>query len=206
MEEIETDFLLEFPEILETKFAAVFDSETGRVISVGPAYAFEDEKHVIEIDSTLAESIITGEIIIHDCFVDFYDNKIEIKQAVSLYKIDDVLHRVSNKQFVDFVDADVSIVYDKKSKQLLIELSERFCGTLVVEDKTNFRKQQMIWKGDTELAFYITAYNDPHIIHKVLTLTIADLIEQSYKTTAVLPEKFSVFTRRLFKRYIMEIV
>jgi hypothetical protein len=206
MEEIETEFLLEFPEIPETKFAAVFDPETGRVLSVGPDFAFEDKEHKIEIDSILAESIITGETIIHDCFVDFYDYKIEIKQAVSLYKIDDVLHRITNKEFVDFVDADVYVTYNKRSKNLSIELTERFCGTRQVTDKTNFRKQKMIWNGDTELTFYVTAYNDPHIIYETLTLTVSDLIEKKYKTKIVLPKKFSVFTRRLFKRYVMEVL
>ncbi len=206
MEEIETEFLLEFPKVPETKYAAVFDPDTGRVLSVGPDIAFENIENKIEIDAILAESIITGETIIHDCFVDFYDYKIEIKQAVSLYKIDDVLHRITDKQFANFIDADVYIVYNKNSKELLIELSERFCGTKSVSDRTNFRKQKMIWNGDTELVFYITAYNDPHKIYKTLILTVSDLIEKNYKTTVEVPAKFSVFTRRLFKRYVMETV
>jgi hypothetical protein len=206
MEEIETEFLLEFPEIPETKFVAIFDPETGRIISVGPDFAFENTEHKIEIDTALAESIISGETIIHDCFVDFYDYKVEIKQAVSLYKIDDVLHRITEKQFADFVDSDIYVMYNREYKELLIELTERFCGTKSVTDQTNFRKQKMIWNGDTELVFYVTAYNDPHIIYETVILTVSDLIEKNYKITVDLPAKFSIFTRRLFKRYVMETV
>lgn len=206
MEEIETEFLLEFPEIPETKFAAVFDPTTGRVLSVGPECAFVDQEHKIEIDTILAESIITGETIIHNCFVDFYDYKIEIKQAVSLYKIDDVLHRITKKEYADFVDAEVYVIYHTNRCELSIELTERFFGTKPVIDNTNLRKQKMVWNGDTELTFYLTAYNDPHKIYETLTLTVSDLIEKRYSKKLELPSKFSVFTRRLFKRYVMEIV
>jgi hypothetical protein len=206
MEEIETEFLLEFPEIPETKFVAVFDPDTGRIVSVGPDFAFENTENKIEIDAILAESIITGETVIHDCFVDFYDYKVEIKQAVSLYKIDDVLHRISDKQYVEFVDADVYVVYNKDKSEISIELTERFCGTRSITENTDFRKQKMIWNGDTELVFYVTAYNDPHIIYETVILTVSDLIEKNFKVPVKVPAKFSIFTRRLFKRYVMETV
>lgn len=61
MEEIVIDdfdvWLANF-KIAEVNYVAVFDPFSGKVISVGPDTAFKDEKHKVNIDTLIAESII----------------------------------------------------------------------------------------------------------------------------------------------------
>lgn len=201
MEEItEEEFDFEFPTIPEVKYSAVFDKDTGKIVSIGPSYGVAGE-NIIDIEKELAEDILTGTVNIHDCFLDFYENKVEVKQVLTLYKIDDVLHRIVEKQYSDAVHPDISVRYNKK--QITIELSDRFYGTL--KSSKNVKKQKVIWSGDTELIFYITDYNDPHVIHDIISITLDNITEKKYTKKIKLPEKFSIFTRRLFKKYVMEI-
>lgn len=208
MEEVDYDWLFEPVEIPETKYVAVFDLDTGKVTGVGPEIAYTDQENKIEIDADLAESIISNEISIYDCFIDFYDFKLEVKQIKSLYKIDDVLHRISIKEFSEEqeVDADIFVVYKKDEKLFKIELTERFYGSRPVLNKENLKQQRMEWRGNVGMTFYITSYNDPNILYKKIDITVSDLLKDSYKEKVELPENFSVFTRRLFKRYVLEIV
>jgi hypothetical protein len=204
MEEVNLD-LFEFPILPDPVFIAIFEQDTGKIIGVGPDIAFPEKQFFIEIEKELAEDILSGHIDIHDCFVDFFENTVEVKQVASLYKIDDVLHRIVEKRFTDLEDFEIYISYNKASSNLTIELTERFFGTrkLVSPD---VRKQKMIWSGETELIFYLTEYNDPHVLHKIVPIKISDITEKSHSLTVKLPDKFSIFTRRLFKRYVMEII
>jgi len=206
MEEVDYDWLFEPIKLPEPKYVVVFAPETGKVIGVGPEIAFVKEENKIEIDAQLAESIITNEISIHDCFIDFYDFKLEIKQVKSLYKIDDVLYRINLKEFSIDQDADVYVVYNKEDNLLKIELTERFHGSRPVIDRSNLKKQRMEWRGNVVMTFYITSYNDPNILYERIDIVISDLLKDSYKKKIKLPKNFSIFTRRLFKRYVLEIL
>jgi len=201
-EEIEFDF--EFPqiEIKPINYVAVFDKETGAVISVGPEDAFLNIDNKIPVEKEFIDGVIDCSINIHNCFVDFYDLKLEIKEVKTLNKIDDVLHRIPENKYVDYIDADIYASYD--GKKLLIELSERFGGTRSLFEKMS-KKQKMVWSGDTRMNFFITDYNDPHkLIHSVSVL-LDDLIGKPFEIELHLPRDFSIFTRRLFKKYIMEL-
>ena len=56
------------------------------------------------------------------------------------------------------------------------------------------------------MTFYITKYNDPHWILHTIDVTIEELVGKSKTFKQMdLPEKFSVFTRRLLKNYVLEI-
>lgn len=208
MEEVDYDWLFEPIEMPETKYVAVFDLETGKVLGVGPEVAYIEKENKIEIDAQLAEAIITNEISIYDCFIDFYDFKLEVKQVKTLYKIDDVLHRISLREFLEDqeVDADVFVIYKKDEKLFKIELTERFYGSRPVIDRANLKQQRMEWRGNVMMSFYITGYNDPNILYNKIDITVSDLLKDSYKKKIDLPENFSVFTRRLFKRYVLEII
>jgi len=183
------------------EYVAVFNFETGKVKSVGPAHAFENEKHKIPIDADLAESIIKSEIQINSCVVDINSNTLEISQTRSVYKIDDVLHRVPILKFSDCKNADVYISHHKKKNLLKIELSKEIGGTK--DPIEPYKKRNIIWSGDTNMIFYITDYNDPNVPYQVIYCTINELIG-NYKTFPFAYENFSVYTRRLFKNYIIE--
>jgi hypothetical protein len=203
MEE-ELDF--DFPqiELAPINYVAVFDKETGAVISIGPEDSFKDVENKISVDKEFFIDVVECRVNIHNCFIDFYDLKLEVKEIKNLYKIDDVLHRIPESKFVDFIDADIYATYNSSAGQLIIELTERFHGTRSLVE-TDVKKQKTIWSGDTQLNFFITEYNDPHKLIKAVSINLDNLINDPYVLDLHLPEKFSIFTRRLFKKYIMEI-
>lgn len=204
MEEIEYDFDFPVVEPKEIKYVAVFDKETGAVISVGPEESFINIDNKIYVDRDFVDNVVDCKINIHNCFVDFYDLKLEIKEVKSLFKIDDVLHRIPESKFVEFDDADIYVTYDGSNSKLTFELTERFHGTRPLNNPS-IKKQKMVWSGDTSMDFYITQYNDPHQLLYIVSMTLEDLISRSFSLDLKLPKKFSIFTRRLFKNYIMDI-
>lgn len=203
-----THVIFDLPAVLipEIKYVAKFDNETGKVISVGPRTkdCFLDNE--IEIDRELFDDIFSGKINLHFCFIDFYDNKLQIKYNQVLRKIDDVLHRVVEKQFADIENSDIYLTYNDSLKQLCIELTERFYGSRSEENKENLKKQKIFWSGDTKMDFYITEYNDPHFVFETISIRLCDLDSKQFNIDLDIDKKFSVFTRRLFKNYILEIV
>jgi hypothetical protein len=114
-----------------------------------------------------------------------------------------MLHRIPEARFVDFQDSDIYVTYNESTHNLRFELTERFYGTRPAEK--NSKKQKMVWSGDTNMDFFVTEYNDPHKLIRAVQITLNELTEKSYELNLQLPNKFSIFTRRLFKKYIMEV-
>lgn len=204
MEEVE--FRLDFNDVIlkELKYVVKYDKETGKAVSFGPRYVDENFDDEIEVDDDMADDIKEGKINLHNCYVDFYDNKLEIKENKFLYKIDDVLHRIIEKEFSKLLDPDIFVTYYKKSKKIRVELTDRFYGT----KKSNAQKKQQQrvgWNDDVMMDFYITEYNDPHKVIESFSVKISDLVGDKFEKTLTLPDRFSVFTRRLLKKYVLEI-
>ncbi len=54
-------------------------------------------------------------------------------------------------------------------------------------------------------SFFITEYNDPNILYQSVVVTLADIIAKSHTVDVTnLPVKFSIYTRRVFKNYVIE--
>lgn len=183
-------------------YSAVYDPQTGRVLSVGPAHAFESEKYKIEIDKETAESIINAEIKIHHCLVDISSNTLEIAEIKSVYKIDDVLHRVISKEYFIGDAVDLYLTYNSKNKTLKVQLSDELGGTK--KSKNSLKKRGIVWDGETEMKFLITEYNDPNLIFEMFSVKINELIGKTKTINNIDYPKFSVYTRRLFKNYVIE--
>lgn len=184
------------------EYVAVFDPHTGAVTSVGPSHAFENEKYKIPVNQELAESIINAEIKISSCVVDINSNSIEIAEIKNVYKIDDVLHRIISTKYSDIKKPDLHLTHDSKKKTLRIELSEEFGGTH--KPNIGFRKRKIVWDGDTEMNFFITDYNDPNLLFKIISVKINELVGKSKIVRDFDYDKFSVYTKRLFKNYTIE--
>jgi hypothetical protein len=187
------------PEAIE--YVAVFDPDTGSVKSVGPSHAFETEQYKISIDSEIAQSIINAEIRIHNCVVDIHTSTMEIAEIKTINKIDDLLHRIISVEYSKLVKPEVYLEYNLENKTLTIELSNEFGGT---KEVSSSKPRKCIWAGDTEMTFYITDYNDPNLIFDKVCVTINDLIGQSKICKNLDYQNFSVYTRRLFKNYVIE--
>lgn len=184
------------------KFVAVFDPQTGRVISVGPECAFANEKYQVPLDTETAESIITAEIQIEKCRIDITSGSLEIAEIKTLAKLDDVLHRIISKEYAPSGPADVYLTYTKRTKTLKIQLTSLFGGTKKSRNLQSNRN--LIWDGNIEMNFFITDYNDPNVIFDTCSVTIADLIGKTVAVKNISQDRFSVYTRRLFQNYVIE--
>ncbi len=200
--------MIDFDEWIKTytppvvEYVAVFDPITGAVKSVGPSHAFENEKHKIVLDAEIAESILTAEIQIHKCLVDINSNTLEIAEIKNLNKIDDVLHRIISTEYSSIEKPDIYLTYNSKEKTLTIELSEEFGGTRQLG--IDIKKRNVVWDGDTEMSFLITEYNDPNLLFEMFSVKINELIGDFKVIEHVDYDKFSVYTRRLFRNYVIE--
>lgn len=183
------------------EFVAVFDPATMAVTSVGPSHAFTDQKHKITIDQELAESIINSEIKISNCVVDINSNTVEVAEIQNMYKIDDILHRIISSKYSDIEKPDIYLTHSKKNKTLKIELGKEFGGTK--HPKIPYRQRNIIWDGDTVMDFYITEYNDPNLTLETVSVKINELVGKSKIIENISYENFSVYTRRLFKNYVI---
>jgi len=186
------------PEPLQ--YVAVFDPTTGKINAVGPNTAFANEEHKIAIDQDIAEMIIEGRINAETCSVDVTGDELILSETRAVYKIDDVLHRVVEIHHADFNSPNIYITYE--NKQLTVELSEEYGGTYAVE---NAKKKRVNWAGSTDMNFLITDYNDPNVLYKTFSVKISELEGDKFVLDIELPEKFSIYTRRLFKNYVIEI-
>jgi hypothetical protein len=192
--------------LTDLTYSATFNPKTGAVISVGPSYIFSNEENKVSLDKETAEQIIEGKIKVTSCFVDITDGKLEIAEIQSVYKIDDVLHRIIEKKWADIDRPEIFLSYNKIKKTLTVELTEEFYGTKKVPKKYHpISKRKVIWSGETAMSFLITDYNDPNILYKMISLTVSELVgKKKIFKDIELPDRFSVYTRRIFKNYILD--
>ena len=175
------------------QYYAIFDRSTSMVVGIYPDHAAVDLDNKLPVDNDFAEDIFSGKIPLTSCFVDEVEGKLEIIQTKSLKTIDDILHRIIDKQYSNFISPDVTIKYISSEKNIEFELSDRL------------KEKNIKWSGDTELKFIICSYNDPHKIYQVIKFTLEDLFKTNAKVLYIGDdENFSVFTSRIFKKYIFE--
>lgn len=179
----------------EPDYYAIYDNTNGVITGIYPEGSARNIENKIKISRDMAESIIDGKIAMHNCFVDLSSNDLDIIQLTSLKKIDDILHRIIDKKYSNIDSPDLVVRYDTKKSKLEFILSE------------DIRIRKVKWDGDTELRFIISHYNDPHKIIDVKSFTLEKLYLNDLEFKIKIPvENFSVFTRRIFKKYILEIL
>lgn len=197
------ELILNFPPL---KYKAEYKIDTGEVLAVGPDHYFGDKENVVDLDQETAEMIMEGKIKIHSCFVDLVNNELDITESKSIFKIDNVLHRIPEKKWSTVEKPDVYVSYNSKKKIIKFELSEEFRGTKKLPKKFHPIKQRRInWSGETEMSFMVTDYNDPNLLFEMISFKISDMVEKSVIVEINVPDKFSVYTRRIFKNYVFEI-
>lgn len=205
MEEIEKFFdEIKFEPV---SYVAVFDTDSGEISAIGPSLIFKDVKNVISIDNNIAEMIIEGKINIVNCAVDIRNMTFELLEKKTVVKIDDVLHRVIDSNWTTIDNPDIYIVFDSAESSLSFELTEEFGGTYILPEKYQpVVRRKIIWDGDTKLNFYITEYNDPNVLYSTYDILLKDLIDSKITISDVkVPVKFSIYTRRVLKNYVLEI-
>jgi hypothetical protein len=175
---------------IEIEYWAVYDPETGKVKGIYPNQSADSFEHKIKVDQETGEAIGSGKISLANCYIDFESDTLEIIEIKSLIKIDDVLHRIIDSRWADSKDPDLTI--SVKDNNLIFSLSDKVKS-----------KKRIHYNGDTIMDFYITEYNDPNILFEKFSIQLNQLIDEEKSFQIKLPQKFSVYTRRIFKKYIL---
>lgn len=204
MEQVDFDEWLKNFKPAKPKYFAIYDNDNGSVTSICPESGLVDKTNTIEIDDETAQLITEGKLSLGNCFVDFDSGEFQIAEIKVLTKIDDILHRIIEKKWASAdLEEDFCITYNKEKKILRFELSSKYNGTKVSSSQS---KRKIRWDGSTIMTFLITDYNDPNYVHQIIKIKIDDLIND-YKefTISDTPERFSVYTKRLFPNYVMDV-
>ena len=180
---------LEVPE--ETYFFE-FDLD-GNVIALHPGPEVDHIKNKIQVNLDIALAIYEqGETLRH-YKVDVTSSrviKVNLASITGLTKIDDVLHRVVDKKWSKISKPDVSIEYNKADALLTF--------------KINPLLKTIEWQGDQDMIFLITEYNDPNVLQEMISFNVNELVKYPQRINIDLPNKFSIYTRRLFDNYTFE--
>jgi len=177
------------------KYYIRFDRESGRVTEVFPRHNHIEEKDCLEIDSDLAVDLLTGIKTLTSVSVDISQTPFNIVEHLNqdfvLSKIDNVLHRVIEKKWSKISRPDVRIIYNRKEEELIFKINPSI--------------KETHWPGEKEMIFLITGYNDPNNLKEMIKFSIDELSAYPQKFKLKLRSKFSIFTRRLFSNYTLEI-
>jgi len=175
------------------EYYATFKDD-GALIGVYPSHAVADISNKIKIDDEVATLITTGAENLFSYKVDIPTKKL-VKlnkfSTHSLIKIDDILHRVIDKKWSNVQDPDIIILHNAKNNTLTFSMSDKYSNDIV-------------WDGATEMIFLVTDYNDPNVLIHMLSIRAGDITENTKSFALDLPTRFSVYTRRIFDKYIFE--
>ena len=180
----------------EVEYYAVYNDDG----SIQFIYPCSDPSQVplpnIQIEKEIGIDINEGRSNIFNYRIDLKNKKIQkiddISKVFGLSKIDDVLHRVIDKKWSNIIRPDVSIVYSKKESLLTFSINPLL--------------KEADWSGEQEMIFLVTEYNDPNSLKEMIRFTVNELIKYPQKIKMDLPEKFSIYTRRLFDNYTIELI
>ena len=180
--------------VQEVVYYAVFDSTTGQIIGIYPNHSCPETDYKIHIDDEVALSVMEGKTNLNSYAVDISSGGLEIIETKSLTKMDDVLHRIIDQRWSENIDNDVLLSVDMSNKKLIITLSEKF-----------YQSKKIRWNGSTEMLFLITDYNDPNGLYDTVSVTVDQLFKsKSLDFPVDFPKEFSVYTKRIFKNYIIK--
>jgi len=169
--------------------------EDGSLLGVYPSHAIGDVQNKIKIDEDIAIAISNGVENLFSYKVDIPTRtllKINRFSMHNLIKIDDVLHRIIDKKWSNINDPDIIVNYSRDDNLLNFSMSSQY-------------SKNIIWDGDTAMIFLITEYNDPNALIEMISIRVGDITENTKSFQLTLPNKFSVYTRRIFDKYVFEI-
>jgi len=169
--------------------------EDGSLLGVYPSHAIGDVQNKIKIDEDIAIAISNGVENLFSYKVDIPTRtllKINRFSMHNLIKIDDVLHRIIDKKWSNINDPDIIVNYSRDDNLLNFSMSSQY-------------SKNIIWDGDTVMIFLITEYNDPNALIEMISIRVGDITENTKSFQLTLPNKFSVYTRRIFDKYVFEI-
>jgi hypothetical protein len=178
----------------EIKYFAAYNPVDGTVSAIGSEIALAGESNKTLVDTELALKVLEGSLPIHRCYVDLNTKTVNIAEIKSIVKVNDVLHRIIESEYSLVSEHDIVVTYERSSKQVTIRSGK--------DDNISSH-----WSADTPMSYYLTDYNDPNVVHKIVDITISDILSgPTIVNNIELPDRFSVYTKRLFRNYVLEIV
>lgn len=186
------DEWIQLPVNQTVEYYATFKDD-GSLIGVYPSHTVETVINKIKIDDEIATAISNGTENLFSYKVDVPTQKLLKINKFSMHnliKIDDVLHRIIDKKWSNIDDPDITIAYN---------------GSGILTFSMNLRyANNVIWDGDTVMIFLITEYNDPNALIEMISIRAGDITENAKSFNVLLPKKFSIYTRRIFDKYVFE--
>lgn len=177
----------------EPEYYAIYDIDTGAVTGIYPEHSSREIENRIKIERELAESIFEGKVMMTNCFIDLTSDTLEVIQTHTLRKIDDILHRIINKEFSSITDPDIMITHTVEQGMIKFQISE------------NIMNKKIKWSGDTEMRFLVCSYNDPHKILEIIKFRLDEMTDAIIEYKLITSDiNFSLFTTRIFKKYLLE--
>lgn len=190
--------LMDFDEWVElqrstvVEYYVVYDNE-GMIKTIGPEHSLLDFNNKVKIDDDIAVAILEGRDNVFAYRVDIPTKKVvKLNKFAThtLTKIDDVLHRIVDRKWSLTTEEDIRIVYNSETSALTFSMNEKY--------------KKLILEGDTDMNFLVTEYNDPNILLQMITFKVGDLAEKEKVYAVNLQGRFSVYTRRIFDRYVID--
>jgi hypothetical protein len=179
-------------EVPEETYFFEFDKD-GNVIALHPGNSVDAIKNKIQVDLDTALEIYEKGGTLRHYKVDVISGKVvkvNLATITGLNKIDDVLHRVIDKQWTNITRPDISVEYNRTESLLTF--------------KINPLLKTVEWQGDQEMIFLITEYNDPNVLLEMISFNVNELVKYPQRIAIKLPTKFSIYTRRIFDKYTFE--
>lgn len=206
MEEIiDFDTIVNRQTTVNNKYWATFDDRTGKVLGIYPDDSLIPSNNKVEIDNSIVDDINEGEILLTNCVVDIVSREFRILSNQPITNSKNLLHKIIKKQWSAATEHDIYITYYTADDTLTIAMSERLGGTVPCSNPISGRQTNCI--DDIRFTLAITNYNDPNIIHYLITVNLSELTNQTKIIKDIKPPpQFSMFTRKLFKNYILEII
>lgn len=164
-------------------------SDDGDVEAIQPNDRCDSNRYSIEVPDDIAALIHSNQETLRSYKIDIIKKCVVKKKSIDIISIDDVVHRIIEKKYSKD-DPDIEIRFDSLKKSLIFSLNSKHFKT--------------IWSGNTSLHFTITRYNDPNDILDFIHFNIEDLVSKDLEIDlSHVTERFSIYTRRIFKNYVM---
>lgn len=200
MEEVfDFDEYIKQLQTIEKVYHVIFDLSTGRILELTPAVKTTiTEKNKIEISKEEAKEIMNSSLGLLSHRVDITKTPMTLISVeianLNTFVIDDILHRVPDSKYSKIKSPDVKLTYDRNKRELKIKV------------KTDSKKTEKFTFNDGWIKFFVTEYNDPNVLLRdPIEINIFNLDKNVFKLTdIILPEDYSIYTRRIFKDYLLE--
>lgn len=184
---------------LNIEFSAVYNPETLQIFKIAQTSFLQEHVNLIPVDFDLAIKIIEGKISITKCFADLEKFSVEIIEQRSLEKLEDILHRIPEIEYSKYDLHDIVLIIRKD--KIIFELNSELGGSY----KQSKIQKKVSWKENIQMNFILTDYNDPHIIYNNFNFSLFELLgKPKIFSNIEFPQKFSIYTDRIFKSYVIK--